>query len=94
MNYYSVLDAGMAWETSQFGDLSRDESVFFPCSSSLYVTDTIEDSVQRIQRGCMFIVGFVLEFPNLRKTFMSYDKHPRNSKLYKNRSVFYYHYNF
>ncbi len=28
VNYYSVLDAGMAWETSQFGDLSRDESVF------------------------------------------------------------------
>jgi hypothetical protein len=27
VNYYSVLDVGMAWETSQFGDLSRDEFV-------------------------------------------------------------------
>lgn len=27
VNYYSVLDAGMAWETSQFGDLSRDAFV-------------------------------------------------------------------
>ncbi len=34
VNYYSVLD-GMAWETSQFGDLSRDESVFFLCFSVL-----------------------------------------------------------
>lgn len=27
VNYYSVLDAGMAWETNQFGDLTRDEFV-------------------------------------------------------------------
>jgi hypothetical protein len=25
VNYYVVLDTGMAWETKQFGDLSRDE---------------------------------------------------------------------
>ena len=24
VNYYTVLDTGMAWENSQFGDLSRD----------------------------------------------------------------------
>ena len=28
MNYYSVLDVGMAWETSQFSDLSKDEFVY------------------------------------------------------------------
>ena len=28
MNYYSVLDVGMAWETSQFGDLSKDEFMY------------------------------------------------------------------
>jgi hypothetical protein len=31
VNYYSVLDAGMAWETSQFGDLSKDAFVFILC---------------------------------------------------------------
>lgn len=25
VNYHVVLDAGMAWETGQFGDISRDE---------------------------------------------------------------------
>ena len=29
VNYYVVLDAGMAWETSEFGDLSRDQCVLF-----------------------------------------------------------------
>ncbi len=27
VNYYLVLDAGMAWEASEFGDLTRDQSV-------------------------------------------------------------------
>jgi len=52
------------------------------------VTDTIKDSVQRTQHCCMFTVGFVLEFHNSRKTFMSYDNRLRNSKLYKTRSAF------
>jgi hypothetical protein len=28
VNYYSVLDVGMAWEMSQFGDLSREVFVY------------------------------------------------------------------
>lgn len=51
------------------------------------VTDTTKDFVQRMQHCYMFTIGFVLESPNLRKTFTSYDKRPRNSKLYKNRSL-------
>ncbi len=29
VNYYVVLDAGIAWETSEFSDLSRDQCVLF-----------------------------------------------------------------
>ena len=31
VNYYLVLDVGMAWEASQFGELSRDELVSLLC---------------------------------------------------------------
>jgi hypothetical protein len=36
----------------------------------------------------MCIVDFVLKFPNLRKTSISYDTHLKNLKLYKNRCGF------
>lgn len=84
MNYYSVLDAGMAWEASQFGDLSRDESVILFLISELLI-DVIEGSVKRTPNYCMFIADFALLSPNSRETSMSYDKHLKNLRLYKNR---------
>lgn len=85
MNYYAVLDAGMAWETSQFGDLSRDECVLFYFFSQL-VINLFKDSLRRTRSHYTFIAGFVLECRNLHKTFMNYSKHLKSSKLYKNRS--------
>jgi hypothetical protein len=85
VNYYLVLDVGMAWEASQFGELSRDELVSFSVFSVLL--NNIIGSAQRMRTYCTSIVNFVLDFPNLRKTFTNYSK-IRKSKLYKNRCAF------
>jgi endonuclease III-like uncharacterized protein len=44
VNYYAVLDAGMALETSEFGELSREEYVF-----SFIISYTFDQLYRRFQ---------------------------------------------
>jgi len=77
----------MAWETNQFGDLTRDESVTLFHFLIMFL-DIIKDFESRMPSCYMFIAVFVLQSPNSHKTFTSYDKRLRNSSHYKNRCGF------
>ena len=67
-------------------------SVFYFLLSNQAVIDIAKGSVQRMRNYWTFIANCALQFPNSRKTSMSYNKHPKNLRLYRNRCEF--HFNF
>lgn len=90
VNYYSVLDAGMAWETSQFGNLSRDESVSLFTASITSILNVIKGSIQRTTNCCTFIADFAVEFCNLQGIFISYNIHLKSLRPCKDKYNFVY----
>ena len=69
-------------------------SVFYFLFSNQAVIDNTKGSVQRMRNHWTFIADCALQFPNSRKTSMSYNKHPKNLRLYRNRCEFRIHFNF
>ena len=71
VNYYSVLDVGMAWENSEFGDLSRDECVVqFLFVLCIYVSLTLTVVfLLRIRSLCKFTSSLNVNYSGLLQAF-------------------------